>query len=64
MANEISDRNTFFPCLKESQGLVVQFRRQSEFLIIHLNLDAILILTPMLVTDSSWPKVTYSAFPT
>ena len=64
MANEISGTNTFFPCLKESQGLVVRFRKRSEFLIILLNLDAILITTSMLVTDSCWPKVAYSVFPT
>lgn len=63
MANELSSANKFFPCLKASQGLVVRFRRRSEFLIIHLQLDAILITTPMLVTDSCWPKAA-CVFPT
>lgn len=64
MANETSDTNTVFRYLQESQGLVGWFRRCPEFLIIHLNLDALLITTSMLVTDSCWPKVTYSLFPT
>lgn len=36
MANEISGTNTIFPCLKESQALVIQFRKGSELLIIPL----------------------------